>query len=163
MRTLRPSGFIEILRIGALAGIAGGVAEIGWIVFYGTVTASPTASVARGIVASVLPDLAASAAAPWLGIVIHLGLAVGLGLVLALTTRFLAHSDGAQSLEFVFVVLALVSVWGVNFLVALPYINPQFVHVLPYSVTLFSKLLFGLSAATVFRLDRIRRAPICRR
>jgi hypothetical protein len=46
----------------------------------------------------------------------------------------------------------------VNFLLVLPYLNPHFVDLLPYSVTLASKLLFGLAAATVFRIERLVRA-----
>jgi hypothetical protein len=52
--------------------------------------------------------------------------------------------------------LALVAVWAVNFFLALPRINPGFIALLPYSVTLISKLLFGLSAATVFYACRRR-------
>jgi hypothetical protein len=44
-----------------------------------------------------------------------------------------------------------------NFLVVLPYINPVFVHLLPYSVTLLSKGMFGLAAATIFRARRGQR------
>jgi hypothetical protein len=33
----------------------------------------------------------------------------------------------------------------------LPIVNPAFVHVVPYAVSLTSKLLFGVAAATTFR------------
>jgi hypothetical protein len=48
-------------------------------------------------------------------------------------------------------------VWAVNFFVVLPQVNPAFVHLPPYGVTLISKLLFGLAAARVFA-RRMRRA-----
>ena len=49
---------------------------------------------------------------------------------------------------------ALVSVWAVNFFVVLPTISPAFVHLAPYSVSLMSKVLFGLAAAEAEALRR---------
>jgi hypothetical protein len=46
---------------------------------------------------------------------------------------------------------ALAGVWVVNFLVVLPIVSPAFVHVIPYSVSLMSKMLFALAAAEVVR------------
>ena len=45
----------------------------------------------------------------------------------------------------------LVGVWAVNFFVLLPGISPAFVHLVPYPVSLMSKVLFGLAAAEAFR------------
>jgi hypothetical protein len=160
MSTLKSLRLVEILAIGALGGIAGGLAEIVWIVLYGAATGTPTSSVADGIVRTLIPALAASSWSVWLGIFIHLGLATLLGLSLALALRFGTRRLGIIYSEFGLVMLALVAVWAVNFLVALPQINPAFVQLLPYSVTLVSKLLFGLSAAAVFRAHRIRGARI---
>jgi hypothetical protein len=72
----------------------------------------------------------------------------------SLGLRLRGH-DGIHA-EYSLVTLALATVWAVNFLVALPYLNPGFVNLLPYSVTLVSKLLFGVSAAMVFRIERMR-------
>lgn len=144
------------LGVGALAGLAGGVAEIGWIVLYGAATGTPIAPIARGIVTSVIPALAAASWSPWLGILIHLGLAIALGLGLAFVLRLFARHEDAGRFEFRLVMLALAAVWAANFFIALPHINPAFVYLLPYGVTLLSKLLFGLSAATVFRAGRVR-------
>ena len=38
-----------------------------------------------------------------------------------------------------------------NFFVVLPVVEPSFVHLLPYSVSLVSKLLFGVAAAETLR------------
>ena len=54
----------------------------------------------------------------------------------------------------------LIAVWAVNFLVVLPHINPEFVHLLPYSVTLLSKLLFAVAATTVLQTRRLRLARV---
>jgi hypothetical protein len=158
MSTLRGSRFVETIRVGALAGIAGGIAEIGWIVLYGMVTGTPIEPVARSVVGSVIPALAASSWSAWLGILIHLGLAIALGLGLALAIRSDPRPGDAGRSQFGLVMLALAAVWAVNFLFALPRINPEFVALLPYSVTLISKLLFGLSAAMVFCARR--RCPV---
>jgi hypothetical protein len=43
----------------------------------------------------------------------------------------------------------LVIVWAVNFFLVLPALNPAFVTLLPYGVTLFSKVLFGIAMGWV--------------
>jgi len=148
----------DTLRVGVLGGFAGGLAEIAWIWTYGVVTGAPLLPVARGIVESTVPQVASSAWAPTLGIVIHLGLAVLLGIGLAVAIRQLApRFIGAYS-EYGVALLVLLAVWSVNFLVVLPYLNPGFVGLLPYSVTLLSKLMFGLAAAATLRAYRLRAA-----
>ncbi len=145
----------EILRVGALGGMAGGLAEVAWVSAYGAVTGAPLLPVARGIVESTVPQFAASAWAPALGILIHLGLAVLLGIALAIAVRQVAHRWAEKS-EFSVAILTLLLVWAVNFFLVLPYLNPDFIRLLPYSVTLLSKLLFGLSAAVILRSNRMR-------
>ena len=98
-------------------------------------------------------------AAVWVGLGIHLGLAIALGLGLAVGLRLVSRCASAD-FEPGLVLLALAAVWAVNFLVALPHLNPAFVRLLPPGVALASKLLFGLSAAAVFRVQRRREAPI---
>jgi hypothetical protein len=148
----------DTLISGACGGIAGGVAEIIWIAAYGAVTGVPVSPVANGIVATLMP---AWSATPWsvpLGLFIHLGLAAALGIGLALGLRALAsHFEDGLS-EFRIAVPALATVWAVNFFLVLPKANPAFVHMLPFAVTLMSKLLFGLSAALVLRTHRLRQA-----
>jgi hypothetical protein len=50
---------------------------------------------------------------------------------------------------------ALAGVWAVNFFVVLPLVSPAFVHIVPYAVSLTSKLLFGVAAAEIVRDDAI--------
>jgi hypothetical protein len=161
MSTLK-SRFAETLLVGMLAGIAGGLAEVGWIAFYGAATGAPTDLVAQGVVRSMFPVFGASHSSVWLGILIHLALAIALALGLIFVIRLLLPRSDTGYYETAVVLLALVAVWAVNFFIVLPYINPDFVGLLPYGVTLVSKLLFGLSAATVFRIDRMRCARIVR-
>lgn len=160
MRAAKSLSIIETLTMGALGGIAGGAAEIGWIALYGAATGMPLNPVARGIVGSVIPALAASTWAAEFGVLIHLALAVALGVGLALVVAtILRHPENRHS-DFLLTMFILASVWALNFLVVLPHINPAFVHLLPLGVTLLSKLLFGLAAATTFRARRLRRERI---
>jgi hypothetical protein len=145
-----------MLRLGILAGLAGGAAEVAWVAAYGAVTGTPVAAVARGVTAALLPDLAALPASPAIGIALHMLLAIGLGIAVAgaLSTPLLRRvRPWPQSL---LVVLALAAVWTCNFMVVLPRLDPDFVVLLPIVVTLASKLLFGVSAAAVLRTQRAR-------
>lgn len=162
MSTRKLPRYAKTLQIGALAGLAGGLAEVVWIALYGIVTGVSTEPVAQGVIQSVFPALAARSASAWLGVVMHLAIAVALGMSLALAIRILFQGGEAGYSEYGLVIPILAAVWAVNFLIALPYINPEFVRLLPYSVTLLSKLLFGLSAAAVLRTDRMRRVRMAR-
>ena len=62
--------------------------------------------------------------------------------------------------------VALVGVWAVNFFVVLPGISPAFIHLVPYPVSLMSKILFGLAAAEALRRQdasalKARSGPYC--
>jgi hypothetical protein len=148
----------KMLRLGVLAGLAGGAAEVAWVAGYGAVTGTPVASVASGVTAALLPGLAALPAGPVIGIALHMALAVGLGIAVAgaFSTKLL-HRVRAwpQSL---LVVLTLGAVWAANFMVVLPHLDPDFLALLPVTVTLTSKLLFGASAAAVLRTQRAGRS-----
>jgi hypothetical protein len=84
-------------------------------------------------------------------------LAVALGVALAIVLRpAFAPLRGTLGI-YASLVLALTGVWAVNFLVVLPQISPAFVDLVPYQVSLLSKILFGLTAASV--LGTRSRAP----
>ena len=62
-----------------------------------------------------------------------------------------------------FVIGSLAAVWVINYFVVLPVVSPGFVHLLPYAVTLASKLAFGVIAAITsqqLRPKRGRRIPL---
>jgi hypothetical protein len=146
----------NVLRIGVLAGLAGGAAEVAWVTGYTTITGASGAAVARGVTAAFLPGLSASTIAVGLGIGLHMVLAVGLGLAVA--SAFSAPTlrrvgDWSRS---TLIVLTLGIVWAFNFLVALPVLEPGFVTLLPLAATLASKLLFGVATALTFRMRRTR-------
>ena len=75
-----------------------------------------------------------------------MALAAGLGVAL-LTAR----PDAVR--PFPFMLASLASIWAINFFVVLPFVSPAFVHLLPYGVTLASKLGFGLAAAGMLAMQ----------
>jgi hypothetical protein len=82
---------------------------------------------------------------------VHMTLAIMLGVALAFAWRAFSTRCGGSARLYPFMVAALACVWAVNFFVALPLISPEFVSLVPYPVSLISKLLFGLAAAETTR------------
>lgn len=140
---------IAVLQQGVLAGVAGGLAEVAWVSLYAAATGGDPAIVARGVTtaAGVTALLAASPAA--LGITVHMTLAVLLGVALSFAWSKLR--ERGLSNPYPFMLAALAGVWAMNFLMVLPIVSPAFVHIVPYAVSLTSKLLFGVAAAAVLR------------
>lgn len=154
--TRRAVGYVA--AIGALAGVAGGLAELIWIWTYAALTNSDATLVARAVTDAVrfanqgIPPVVS-------GVGIHMGLAAILGVAVAHALRPVAgflHGIGL----YLAVTAALVIVWAVNFLVVLPVVSPQFVDVVPYTVSFLSKLLFGVAAAGTFQLAQLVRPRI---
>jgi ABC-type transport system involved in cytochrome c biogenesis permease subunit len=77
-------------------------------------------------------------------------LAAVLGIALSFGWRALSSHRSNIANPFPFILAALVGVWAVNFFVLLPGISPAFIHLVPYPVSLVSKVLFGLAAAEAF-------------
>lgn len=145
------------LPTGVLAGIAGGSAEVVWIVLYDGLTGGSAAAVARGVTASVFPSLGTAWFAVATGIAIHMALAVILGIAVVAALRAAAPYLSGRVSSSTAVLAALFAVWAANFLIVLPVVSPPFVDVVPYEASLASKLLFGLAAAAVLKLRT--RAP----
>lgn len=140
-----------------IAGLAGGTAEILWVLGYGAVAPVSAAEIAREVTASVLPGAAAWTAAPALGVGIHLALSIAVAYAfLAALGRLLpgCHNAGRYV---ALAVAALAGVWAVNFLLLLPLLNPRFVTLMPYAATLFSKALFGAAMGAVLARTAPRR------
>jgi hypothetical protein len=145
---------LETVRFGVIAGAAGGLAEIAWVTLYAGVTGGNAAVLARDVttaagLASLFPLLSAA-----LGVALHMTLAVSLGIALAFAWRTFSYGSRAIS-PFPLVLAALAGVWVVNFFVVLPTVSPAFVHLVPYSVSLISKMLFALAAAEALRQQHL--------
>lgn len=136
-----------------VAGMAGGLAEVAWVGLYCMFKPLSGGDVAREITASVFPGLAALPSAALLGVAIHflLSLLLAAGFVFATSRLFTPRWRAAGLFAGALVALALV--WAVNFFIVLPAINPVFVGLMPYTVTLISKLLFGVAMAVA--LNRV--------
>jgi len=132
----------NLFRHGILIGIAGGLAEVGVVCSYTALTGRDAASVARGIARAV--GLSGMSAAE--GLAVHMGLAAALGVALLAVLRTMPVGAGPARVV-PFMVLSLAAVWAINFFVVLPAMRSDFVYLLPYGVTLASKLSFGLTAA----------------
>lgn len=140
-------------RLGTFAGLAGGLAEIGWIVLYSSFGAADTAAVARGVTHTFSPEPAAVSASVAVGIAIHMTLALMLGVAVAVAVaaKLVLPRSGSALLEACFVMAVLIAVWAVNFHVLLPLINPAFAELIPLGASLASKITFGVAAAMVLQ------------
>ena len=142
---------IAVLQQGVIAGAAGGLAEVAWVSLYAAATGGDPAVLARGVTtaAGVTALLPASPVA--VGVAVHMTLAVMLGVLLSGVWAALRRGGPRLSNPYPFMLAALAGVWAINFFVVLPIVNPAFVRIVPYAVSLMSKLLFGAAAATVLR------------
>lgn len=141
-----------------LAGLCGGVAEMLWVALYGALAPASGAEVARQVAASVFPAAANLPLAPQLGVAVHLLLSLALGVAFGAAIWAPFAKDRGAAVAVASAVSALAAVWAVNFLVILPVLNPAFVFLLPYEVTLTSKALFGLAMGGVLHAGRRRKA-----
>lgn len=141
------------------AGLIGGVAEIIWVMAYGSVSHISSASVAQHITASFFPALIDSEGAIYSGIAIHLVLSILLaGIFIAFVWRpCTQYLSTARQMLIAAVILS--GVWAYNFFIALPVINPPFVSLMPYSITLVSKILFGVGMGWVLAKNAPHNVP----
>jgi hypothetical protein len=153
---MKDDGPVLLFRVPVFvaAGVAGGLAEAVWVSLYSSLTGVSAVAVAREVAASVFPQVALQPTAPLLGLIIHFALSLALGLAIGLGLRFAGRRrDFATTLAML--IGALTVVWGVNFLAILPLLNPRLAAMMPYSVTLFSKVLFAIAMACVLQLAQV--------
>ena len=154
MVRIRHEHLMQSVRYGVFLGIAGGIAEIMWVAVYALVTSGSSPAVAGAVSTSVsaaLSGISLEAAPVFFGIVIHMALAIGLGVALVFAWRALTEQRQHRVNEYAFMVTALAMVWAFNFFILLPLIDPAFVALMPYPASLLSKLLFGLAGAFMLR------------
>ena len=145
---MKPNDQKKSLHLGLLillAGVSGGLAEILWVMIYSAFAPVSGVVVAREVTASFSPALAAGSSGMWLGIAIHMALALALGYAFAyLIWKPLVRAHGPLATLAVSA-LTLATVWTLNFFVVLPALNPAFITLMPYSVTFASKMLFAVA------------------
>lgn len=132
-----------------LAGFAGGVVEMMWVAGYCAVTPLSSSEVLHQISRSAGIHASNGVFASLSGIAVHLALSVLLALTFALSVwRPLLRRSGVVG-NLLASCAALSMIWAFNFLVVLPILNPGFADLMPYSVTVTSKLLFGVAMGWV--------------
>ena len=139
-----------VIRQGLLAGVAGGLAEVASVSLYAAVNGGDAALLARGVTTAAGVDALLPAAPATVGVAVHMALAVALGIAAMAAWRTWSRAF-AVSNPFPFFMAALAGVWAFNFFVVLPVVSPAFIGLVPYGVSLASKLLFGAAAAEVVR------------
>lgn len=131
------------------AGFCGGRAKILWIALVGALTLMSGLEVARQVSMSVFPEMTDAAVTATAGIAIHLllSLLLAAGFIFAAWLPYTRKLSPASAI--LVATVALSSVWAINFLIILPVLNPALIDLMPYAVTLFSKILFGTSMGLV--------------
>lgn len=135
-----------LLRTGLFIGIAGGLAEIVVVWLYSAISGGDATAVARHVSSAVGLD----GKSALVGVIVHMSLACVLGITLCAALQLLVKLSDRNAAIFSFMVGSLAIIWVINFFVVLPMLSPSFVHLLPYVVTLVSKLAFGFSAAVAW-------------
>ncbi|MCK4705803.1 MAG: hypothetical protein KAT90_10000 [Gammaproteobacteria bacterium] len=140
-----------------MAGFLGGLAEVIWVGLYSLTTNVQISDIGSAITATLYPPGIEFYLAPVLGLIIHMALSVllafGFGSLLWPMVERKFHYKAAAMVASI---VTLSIVWKVNFFLLLPMWNPDFIGLLPLSVTLTSKLLFGLTMGSVLTIYQHR-------
>ena len=139
----------------SLAGLLGGLAEVLWTGIYSAMNHSSFSALGGAIATTIFGGSIDSSIAPLIGLLVHLVLSVLLALGFGYCVwAWVDKMFNRRYVTFFTSVLVLALVWKFNFYVLLPVWNPDFITLLPLSVTLVSKLLFGITMGTVLVLSR---------
>ena len=134
-----------------IAGLLGGLSEVVWISLYSLATNIQLSDIGSAITATIFPSSIEFYLAPLMGLAIHMILSIllafGFGLLLLPLIEQVVYSK-ATTILFTSII-TLVIVWKVNFFLLLPIWNPEFISLIPMSITLISKILFGLTMGIV--------------
>ena len=136
-----------------IAGLIGGLCEVFWISIYSVLSDVSLSQVGREITHAVFPSLAANYYAPIMGVAIHFSLSILLALGF-ITCLWPMLKNKSKQVLFASTLSVLGLIWAFNFFVLLPVINPTFVILMPYTVTLVSKLLFAYGMAMYLHKSR---------
>lgn len=135
------------LKAGAVAGLAGGLAEVVFMGVYSQAGGISGATILSLITATFLPAaFAFGQLGAFDGLMIHFILSIIIGVSFGVLQYFLHNNRTSVSYPLVAVSGAamLIGIWAFNFFVLLPRINPAFVAYVPLGPSFVSKLSFGL-------------------
>jgi hypothetical protein len=142
---------LSTLRTGLVAGFIGSLAEVGWVSLYADVTGEDTREFVRGMTTAAGVRALLPAHSP---AIVAIGVNLAFDLVLGVVLAFAWHAVRANrkwTSPFPFMLAAMACVWAINFFVVLPIASPGLNHIVPYTVSLISALLFGVAVAAVVR------------
>jgi hypothetical protein len=139
----------NVTRMIILAGAAGGTAEVLWVLIYCFGSPLQASLVAEEVTRSFVPQMVGPTAV-MTGVFIHYVLAILIAAVAAVAYLRIFAADINEPAIFATSIAALVAIWATNFFVVLPIINPVFVTLMPYTVTLISKIGFGIAMSWIF-------------
>lgn len=135
-----------------IAGLAAGLAEVVWVMFYGALASVDSRRVGREVIATVYPGLAAEPIAPYAGMALHFALSIAIAWVFYLLLANL-FSGPRRSQVLLVSVCGLAGIWAMNFFWILPNLNPAMADAVPKVVSLVSKLSFGIVMGLALPLD----------
>lgn len=143
------------LRAGAVAGLAGGLAEVVFMAVYSQAVGMSGPTILSLITATFLPAaFAFGQLGAFDGLMIHFMLSIIIGVSFGALQYFLHNNRASVSYPLVAAVGAamLIGIWAFNFFVLLPRINPAFVAYVPLGPSFVSKLSFGLCLGVFAKL-----------
>ena len=137
---------LELLYFVCIAGVAAGMAEIVWITTYTSITQQSSLYIAEQISYTITGQGLGFAAL--YGIGVHIILSILLTFVIVLwVIKVYPSLFKSKSWLIATMCLILSGVWFINFFIILPWLNPAFVNIVPYSMRFISKNLFALTLA----------------
>lgn len=135
-----------------IAGLAAGLAEAVWVMLYGSLASVDGRRVAREVITTVYPGLAAEPIAPYSGMALHFALSIAIAWVFYLVLASLFASPRRSQVLLVSV-CGLAGIWAMNFFWILPNLNPAMANAVPKALSLVSKLSFGTVMGLALPLD----------
>lgn len=125
-------------------GLAGGAAEMVVVAAYALLAGVGGLVVAEGVSQTVFGDLFRGGDAVLMGTTVHFALSFLIAACFVPLAPHIARRFGRNGVVLA-ATAALLAVWAFNFLVLLPRIAPEFVALVPLSVSFASKLAFGVA------------------
>jgi len=143
----------RVLGAGAIAGLAGGLAEVVFMGAYSAATGMSSAEILKLITLTFFESsIAFGPNGLWAGLLIHFVLSLAIGLSFGAFARIALKGSFSYSKALVWGSLALTAIWACNFFVILPVYNAAFIELVHPAPAFFSKLSFGIVLALGVRL-----------
>ena len=135
----------KALAAGAVAGLAGGLAEVVFMGGYSSITGINPSEILK-LITFTFFDSSVAFGPDGLraGLLIHFALSLAIGLSFGLFARYALKGSFSYSKALAWGSLALTAIWACNFFVILPVYNAAFIELVSPGVAFFSKLSFGI-------------------